>query len=78
MCMDASLFDLLNAHTTGLFAYIGPGADLGLISSVIGLALTLGASGMFLVLWPFRSLWRRMRGVQKPTSDDSMSKPETN
>jgi hypothetical protein len=51
MCMDAIVL-----------AYIGPGADLSLISSVIGLVLTLGASGVFILLYPFRAFLRRIRG----------------
>ncbi|MCC7087447.1 MAG: hypothetical protein IT427_20785 [Pirellulales bacterium] len=65
--------DLLAGHAATLFAYIGPGADLGLISSVVGLALTMGASGLFIVLYPFRSLIRRLRGQQKPVADDASS-----
>jgi hypothetical protein len=42
-------------------AYIGPGADIGLIASAIGLLLTLGSSAVFMVLYPFRSLLRRLR-----------------
>jgi hypothetical protein len=51
---------MVNAAT--LLGYIGPGADVGLISSVIGLLLTLGASTTFLVLMPFRAAIRRLRG----------------
>jgi hypothetical protein len=61
----------------GTFAYIGPGADLSLISSVIGLVLTLAASGFFIVLWPFRMLWRRIRGFESSTMDTTLSEPES-
>jgi hypothetical protein len=54
-----------------LLAYIGPGADLSLISSVIGLVLTLGASGVFILLYPFRAFLRRIRGGSKPVADES-------
>jgi hypothetical protein len=62
MCMDAILL-----------AYIGPGADLSLISSVIGLVLTLGASGVFILLYPFRSLIRRIRGGTKLVADEPVT-----
>jgi hypothetical protein len=62
----------MNANLLSLFAYIGPGADLGLISSVVGLALTMGASGLFIVIYPFRSLLRRLRG-QKTVSEEATS-----
>ena len=54
-----------------LFAYIGPGADLGLIGSVIGLLLTVGTSLGFMLLWPFRSLIRKIRGTDQKLPDDS-------
>jgi hypothetical protein len=62
MCMDAIVL-----------AYIGPGADLSLISSVIGLMLTLGASGVFILLYPFRSMLRRIRGGAKPVAEEPMA-----
>jgi hypothetical protein len=61
MCMDAIVL-----------AYIGPGADLSLISSVIGLVLTLGASGVFILLYPFRAFLRRIRGGSKPVEHASI------
>jgi hypothetical protein len=64
-------------ETITVVAYIGPGADLGLISSVIGLLLTLGASGLFLVLWPFRTLWRKIRGSEDTMTDGTLSEPES-
>lgn len=62
----------------GLFGYIGPGADLGLISSVIGLVITLGASGLFMVLWPFRVLWRklRFRSAEEDGTPGTSGRPE--
>lgn len=58
-------------------AYIGPGADLGLISSVIGLILTLGASGLFIVLWPIRAFWRRIRGSDVSATGSTLSESES-
>jgi hypothetical protein len=70
----STFLDLAAHHQLGsLLAYIGPGADLSLISSVIGLVLTLGASGVFILMYPFRSLWRRLRGTYKPAEEKSTS-----
>ncbi len=54
-----------------LVAYIGPGADLALLSSAIGLLATMGASITFLVLWPIRWLFRRLSALTKVTNHDS-------
>lgn len=63
----------MSSGLASLLAYIGPGADLGLISSVVGLALTMGASGLFIVIYPFRSLLRRIRGTKKATVNEASS-----
>lgn len=47
-------------------AYMGAGADLSLISAVIGLVLTLGSSFFFLLLWPIRTLLRKLRLTRSP------------
>jgi hypothetical protein len=69
--MPVGIFDLLGSQLLPLVAYIGPGADLALISSAIGLIATMGASLTFLVLWPFRVLWRRVSAQASPGQDDS-------
>jgi hypothetical protein len=46
-----------------LLAYVGPGAGLDLIGSVIALAATFGTSMFFLLMWPVRSFLRRVRGT---------------
>lgn len=58
-------------------AYIGPGADLGLIGSMIGLFLTLGTSALFMVLWPIRSLFRRLRGSNDVPSEEPAANPSS-
>jgi uncharacterized membrane protein YccC len=71
--MPAGIAELLGGALAPMLAYIGPGADLALISSAIGLILTMGSSMIFLVLWPFRSLWRRLRGLDDQEAGDENS-----
>jgi hypothetical protein len=71
--MLAGIADLLGSQLAPLVAYIGPGADLALLSSAIGLVATMGASLTFLVLWPVRWLWRRLRALSNVASPDSAS-----
>ncbi|HUE70752.1 MAG TPA: hypothetical protein VMP01_07660 [Pirellulaceae bacterium] len=68
--MLAGITDLLGSQLAPLVAYIGPGADLALISSAIGLLFTMGASLTFLVLWPFRWLWRQFCALSRGVKDD--------
>jgi hypothetical protein len=77
MEVEVMLVDLgtFMSQSASLLAYIGPGADLGLISSVIGLLLTLGASTFFVLLYPIRTMWRKLRGQNKPLSEDTAEEP---
>ena len=47
-------------------AYIGPGAGFALLSSFLVLFTTLVAALASLLFWPFRMLWRRLRGGAPP------------
>ena len=47
-------------------AYIGPGAGFALLSSFLVLFTTLVAAAASLLFWPFRMLWRRLRGGAPP------------
>jgi predicted AlkP superfamily phosphohydrolase/phosphomutase len=49
------------------FAYIGPGAGFAFLGSFLTLLLSLAASFLSLLLWPFRMLWgmlHRSRGMR--------------
>ena len=47
-------------------AYVGPGAGFALLSSFLVLFTTLVAALASLLFWPFRMLWRRLRGGAPP------------
>lgn len=47
-------------------AYIGPGAGFALLSSFLALFTTTIAALAALLFWPFRMLWRRLRGGRPP------------
>jgi hypothetical protein len=41
------------------WAYVGPGAGISLLSSVVGLFVAVGVALGLVLLWPLRALWRR-------------------
>jgi predicted AlkP superfamily phosphohydrolase/phosphomutase len=47
-------------------AYIGPGAGFALVSSVGVIAVTALVALGFILIWPFRTLWRMFRHRKKP------------
>ena len=47
-------------------AYVGPGAGFALLSSFLVLFTTMLAALASLLFWPFRMLWRRVRGGKQP------------
>ena len=44
-----------------VLGYIGPGAGLGMIGALIGLALAVISALAFVVLWPLRMLRRKLK-----------------
>jgi hypothetical protein len=51
-----------------LVAYIGPGADMGLISYALTLVLVGLSAFSAIFLWPFYALLRRIRGDKNKAS----------
>lgn len=51
----------MTLHGTFELAYIGPGAGFAFIGSFLTVALSLLASLVSLLIWPFRMLWLAMR-----------------
>ena len=45
------------------WAYVGPGAGISLLSSVVGLFVAVGVALGLVLLWPLRALWRRRPGA---------------
>ena len=61
----AALFLILGAPESA-DAYVGPGAGFALLSSFLVLFTTTVAAIVSLLFWPFRMLWRRLRGGTPP------------
>jgi len=49
-------------------AYIGPGAGFALLSSFLVVFTTIVVAVVSLLLWPFRALWRLLRGHRAPVA----------
>ncbi len=61
----AALFLIFGAPESA-DAYVGPGAGFALLSSFLVLFTTTVAAIVSLLFWPFRMLWRRLRGGTPP------------
>jgi predicted AlkP superfamily phosphohydrolase/phosphomutase len=61
-----SALALLMSSAQPADAYIGPGAGFALLSSFLALFTTTIAALAALLFWPFRMLWRRLRGGKPP------------
>src|SRR5512134_3283697 len=47
-------------------AYVGPGAGFAVLSSFLVLFTTIVVAVFSMLLWPFRVLWRWLRGKRAP------------
>jgi hypothetical protein len=48
-----------------LLSYIGPGAGIGMLGALLGVALAVGGALLMALAWPLRLLFRRLR-AKKP------------
>jgi membrane protein implicated in regulation of membrane protease activity len=46
-------------------AYIGPGAGITFIGALIGLVLAVLSAVSFILFWPVRRVWRRMKAKKE-------------
>ncbi len=56
-------------HAPAAFAYVGPGAGLGMLASLFAMVLAVLATVVGIILWPIRKLRQRRK---KPGSDNSL------
>ena len=49
-------------------AYVGPGAGLSLIGAFWGLVVAVLAALSFIIIWPFRRMFRKARQDRVPTT----------
>ncbi len=54
-------------------AYVGPGAGLTLIGSLIGLMIAILTALGIILFWPVRSLIRRIRGKKSATVTETQN-----
>ncbi len=52
-------------------AYIGPGAGIGLVGSLLGWIIGIALALFAILAWPVRLLWRRLRGKTKVASTNA-------
>jgi len=61
----ALLLLVLSLAEPSAHAYIGPGAGLGLVGSLLGWLLGIVLVAFAILAWPLRMLWRRVRGTPR-------------
>lgn len=69
--LNSLLPGLLLLLSTPVHAYVGPGAGLGMLGSLIGVVLAALLSLLGLVVIPLR-MWFKRRKAQKPHGQDDM------
>lgn len=61
---------------TQAWAYIGPGAGLGMLGALWGLLAAVGAALLFVLMWPIRRAIRRRNGLQQ-ADEHTTTEPAT-
>lgn len=60
---------LMAVLPTAAFAYVGPGAGLGLLGALWALIAAIGTALVFVLAWPIRNMLRRRRADRAAASD---------
>ena len=45
-------------------AYVGPGAGFAFLGSFLTIVIAVLLSGISLLIWPFRVIWRQVAGIR--------------
>ena len=73
----ATLATALATYAPAAFSYVGPGAGLGVIASLVAVVLAVIATLVGIVLWPIRMIARRRKAAahkrESPNLEDSAS-----
>lgn len=67
---------LASTLPTLAWAYIGPGAGLGMLGALWGLVAAVGAALLFVLLWPIRRAIRRRNRLQH-AEESAAAEPAT-
>lgn len=51
-----------------LLGYIGPGAGIGMLGALLGVAIAVGGALLMALAWPLRLLFRRLRAKKPDTA----------
>ena len=68
-----ALAAMLAAYAPAALCYVGPGAGLGMIATLIAVVLAVVATIVGLVMWPIRKFMRRKK---QATPEVENSKPD--
>jgi len=72
------LIVLLTSAATSLQAYVGPGAGISVLGSLLGILATIVVAIGAVILWPIRKLMKRRKSAaetSQPATDTSSENP---
>ena len=67
--MIFTLFLLLCANST--LAYIGPGAGISVLGSLLGILVTIGLAMVAIIMWPIRKMMKKRKAAATAETTDS-------
>ena len=66
---------LLLLSSSAALAYIGPGAGISVLGSVLGILATIGLAMVAIIMWPIRKMMKKRKAAAAAKTSDTV---ETN
>ena len=69
-----SLFFLLVSGS--VFSYVGPGAGISVLGSLLGILVTIGVAILAIVMWPIRKLMKKRKAARASNTEATVETDE--
>lgn len=67
---------LLLLISGSVFSYVGPGAGISVLGSLLGILVTIGVAILAIIMWPVRKLMKKRKAARAANTEDPVASDE--
>ena len=60
----------------GAIAYVGPGAGISVLGSLLGILVTIGVALLAIIMWPIRKMMKKRKAANNSETDETIDTNE--